>query len=53
VCWEPGSSEDAEVPMSLDESDDGMRNGPRGGLAGGAALPPCRTGGKGAEEGEA
>ena len=32
---------------------DGMRNDPRGGLAGGAALPPCRTGGKGVEEGEA
>ena len=36
-----------------DECLDGMRNDPRGGLAGGAALPPCRTGGKGAEEGEA
>ncbi len=38
---------------SRDECLDGMRNDPRGGFAGGAALPPCRTGGKGAEEGEA
>ncbi len=38
---------------SREECLDGMRNDPRGGLAGGAALPPCRTGGKGAEEGQA
>jgi len=38
---------------SREECLDRMRNDPRGGLAGGAALPPCRTGGKGAEEGEA
>ena len=38
---------------SRDECLDGMRKDPRGGLAGGAALPPCRTGGKGVEESEA
>ena len=49
----PGGGQTLSRPWSRDEYHDGRRKGPRGGLAGGAALPPCRTGGKGVEGGEA